>query len=102
MDMSMQPKKTCNGIAKQAAARGPMPALPPRMIEQLIDGPISPTEFDDLVIALSKALAERAIKGELNQHLGYQRGTDMPIGQLNERNGSTAKTMLTKNTARSP
>jgi putative transposase len=96
MDMSMQPKKTRNSIAKQAAARGPLPALPPGMIEQLIDGPISPTEFDDLVLAFSKALAERAMKGELNHHLGYQPGTDKPHGQLNERNGSTAKTVLTK------
>jgi hypothetical protein len=31
--------------------RAPLPDLPPGMIEQLIDGPISPTEFDDLVMA---------------------------------------------------
>jgi putative transposase len=77
MDMSMQPKKTRNSIAKQAEARGPLPALPPGMIEQLIDGPISPTEFDDLVMAFSKALAERAMKGELNQNGAHQTRQDL-------------------------
>jgi putative transposase len=48
------------------------------MVEQLIDGPISPKEFDDLVTAFSKALAERAMSGELNHHLGYAQGTDNP------------------------
>jgi hypothetical protein len=31
--------------------RAPLPDLSPGMIEQLIDRPISPTEFDDLVMA---------------------------------------------------
>ncbi len=96
MDMSMQPKKTRNSIAKQATALGPLPALPPGMVEQQIDGPISPKEFDDLVTAFSKALAERAMNGELNHHLGYAPGGDKPPGQLNERNGSTSKTVITK------
>jgi putative transposase len=43
-----------------------------------------------------KALAERAMKGELNHHLGYPPGTDKPPGQLNERNGTSSKTVLTK------
>jgi putative transposase len=96
MDMTMQTKKTRNSIAKQAAARGPLPALPPGLVEQLVDGPLTPQAFDDLVTAFSKAVAERAMSGELNHHLGYASGADKPAGQLNERNGTTAKTVITK------
>jgi putative transposase len=96
MDMTMHTKKTRNSIAKQAAARGPLPALPPGLVEQLVDGPLTPQAFDDLVSAFSKAVAERAMSGELNHHLGYAAGADKPFGQLNERNGTTSKTVLTK------
>jgi putative transposase len=96
MDMTMHTKKTRNSIAKQAAARGPLPALPPGLVEQLVDGPLTPQAFDDLVTAFSKAVAERAMSGELNHHLGYAAGADKPSGQLNERNGTTSKTVLTK------
>jgi putative transposase len=96
MDMSMQAKKTRNSIAKQAAARGPLPALPSGLVEQLVDGPLTPQAFDDLITAFSKAVAERAMAGELNHHLGYSAGSEKPEGQLNERNGSTSKTVVTK------
>jgi putative transposase len=96
MDMNMQTKKTRNSIAKQAAARGPLPALPPGMVEQLVDGPLTAQAFDDLVTAFSKAVAERAMAGELNHHLGYAAGSYKPTGQLNERNGTTSKTVVTK------
>jgi putative transposase len=96
MDMSMQPKKTRNSIAKQAAARGPLPALPPGMIDGLVSGPLDPKDFDQLVLAFSKALAERAMSAELSQHLGYPPSADKPAGLLNERNGSSSKTVLTR------
>ena len=96
MDMSMQPKKTRNSIAKQAAARGPLPALPPGMVDSLVSGPLAPKEFEDLVLAFSKALAERAMGVEMNQHLGYVSGSEKPEGQANERNGSSSKIVLTK------
>jgi putative transposase len=94
--MTMQTKKTRNSIAKQAAALGPLPALPPGLVEQLVDGPLTPEAFDDLVTAFSKAVAERAIAGELNHHLGYAPGADKRAGQSNERNGTTSKTVVTK------
>jgi putative transposase len=96
MDMLMQTKKTRNSLAKQAAARGPLPALPPELIEALVSGPLAPKDFNELVLAFSKAVAERAMSAELSQHLGYPSGADKPDGQANERNRSTPKTVLTK------
>jgi transposase-like protein len=68
---------------------------------QPVDGPLTPQAFDDLVTAFSKAVAERAMNGELDHHLGCAAGADKSSGQLNERNGTTSKTVLTK-LARSP
>ncbi len=96
MDMTMQTNKTLKLIETKAAARGPLHALPPGMVEQLVTGPITPQQFDDLVLAFSKAVAERAMSGELNHHLGYASGDHKPDSQFNERNGSTTKTVVTK------
>ena len=96
MDMSMQPKKTRNSIAKQAAARGPLPALPPGFVDSLVNAPLTPDAFNDLVLAFSKAVAERAMGTELNHHLGYANGQERPEGQANERNGTSTKTVITK------
>jgi putative transposase len=96
MNMTTQTKQTRNSIAKQAAAGRPLPSLPPGLVEQLVDGPLTPHAFDDLVTAFSKAVAERAMNGELSHHLGYAPGTDKPPGQFNERNGTSTKTVVTK------
>ena len=47
-------------------------------------------------MAFKKALIERALEGELSHHLGYPPGTPKPNSQSNQRNGSSAKTMLTE------
>jgi putative transposase len=96
MDMTMQTKKTRNSIAKQAVALGPLSALPPGSVEQLVDGPLTPEPFDDLVTAFPKAVAKRAMAGELNHQLGYAPGADKPAGQSNERNVTTSKSVVTK------
>jgi putative transposase len=95
MDMSMQAKKTRNSIAKQAAAAGPLPTLPEGLVDSLVSGPMAPKDFDSLVLAFSKALAERAMGAELSHHLGYSPHAEKPEGVNNERNGSTTKTVLT-------
>jgi putative transposase len=82
MDMPMKKKRT---VASQVAARGPLPALPEGLIDQLVKGPMTPAEVQDLMLAFNKALIERATSAEMNLHLGYRPGQPRPDGQTNER-----------------
>ena len=91
--MSMPTKKRT--VAAQAAEMGPLPEMPAELIEQLVKGPMSPTEVQTLFMSFKKAVIERAMNAELNQHLGYRAGEAKPDGQGNERNGASGKTVLT-------
>lgn len=82
--------------AAQAAARGPLPKLPDELFEQLVKGPMTPGEVQDLMLAFNKALIERLIGAEMNLHLGYKPGEPKPPEQENERNGASAKTIHTE------
>jgi hypothetical protein len=93
MDMPMKKKRT---VASQAAARGPLPALPDGLLDGLVKGPMTPAEVQDLMLAFNKALIERAMGAEMNMHLGYPPGQPKPAGQLNERNGASGKTVITE------
>lgn len=91
--MDMPSKKRT--IAAQAAERGPLPQLPPELIEHLPQRPMSAAEVQDLFLSFQKAVIERMMNAELSQHLGYKPGEDKPDGQTNERNGASGKTVLT-------
>ena len=91
--MDMPTKKRT--LAGQAAERGPLPSIPPELIEQLVQGPMTPSEAQDLFLSLQKAVIERLMNAEMSQHLGYKPGEDKPDGQTNERNGASGKTVLT-------
>ncbi len=91
--MDMPTKKRT--LAGQAAERGPLPSIPPELIEQLVQGPMTPSEAQDLFLSLQKAVIERLMNAEMSQHLGYKAGEDKPDGQTNERNGASGKTVLT-------
>lgn len=82
-------------VAAQAAEMGPLPEMPAELIEQLVKGPMSPTEVQTLFMSFKKAVIERAMNAELSQHLGYRAGEAKPDGQGNERNGASGKTVLT-------
>ena len=99
MDMSMQPKRKRNSVAAQVAARGPLPELPPELMDQLVKGPMTSSEVKDLILAFNKALIQTAMNAELSHHLGYKAGQDKPEGQANERNGASAKTVMTEHGA---
>ncbi len=88
----MKKKRTA---ASQAAARGPLPAVPKELLDELVKGPMTPSEVQDLMLAFNKALIERAMGAEMNMHLGYQPGQPKPPGQGNERNGASSKTVIT-------
>lgn len=91
--MDMPTKKRT--VAGQAAARGPLREIPAELIEQLVQGPMSPSEVQDLFLSFQKAVIERAMGAEMSHHLGYKPGEDKPEGQTNERNGASGKTVLT-------
>ena len=93
MDMSMKKKLTARA---QAAARGPLPELPEGLLDELVKGPMSPDAVQDLMMAFNKAIIERAVKAEMNLHLGYKPGEPRPAEQDNERNGGSDKTLLTE------
>ncbi|WP_376697594.1 IS256 family transposase [Burkholderia stagnalis] len=91
----MPMKKKRRTVASQAAARGPLPELPKELLDQLVRGPMTPAEVQDLMLAFNKAVIERAMGAEMNLHLGYSSGQPKPPGQVNERNGASGKTVIT-------
>ena len=66
--MTMPTKKRT--VAAQAAETGPLPEMPAELIEQLVKGPMSHTQVQTLFMSLKKAVIERSMNAELNQHLG--------------------------------
>lgn len=98
MDMPMKKKRQT--VARQAAARGPLPELPKELLDQLVKGPMTPAEVQDLMLAFNKAVIERAMGAEMNLHLGYPPGQPKPLGQANERNGSFEPILIPKHERR--
>lgn len=92
--MDMPSKKRT--LAAQAAERGPLPTIPPELVAQLVQGPMTPAEAQDLFLSLQKAVIERLMNAEMTAHLGYKPGEDKPEGQSNERNGASGKTIVTE------
>src|ERR1041384_5925116 len=89
----MPRKKKMNvSVEGQAAAE---PKIPKELLDQLIPGPIPEGEFETIYRALKKAIIERAMSAEMTEHLGYKLGEPKPVGQTNQRNGTSGKTVLT-------
>lgn len=88
------PKKK-RTVAAQAAELGPLPEIPKALIDELVTGPLTPSEAQDLFLSFKKAVIERAMNAEMNHRLGYRPGQTKPEGQANERNGASGKTVLT-------
>ncbi|KVV46675.1 transposase, partial [Burkholderia ubonensis] len=53
--MGMPMKKKRRTVASQAAALGPLPELPKELLDQLVKGPMTPAEVQDLMLAFNKA-----------------------------------------------
>lgn len=77
------------------AAKPDTPQIPQELLEQLIPGPVTPAEFEDIFQRFKKAFMERALGAEMTQHLGYRAGEAKPEGTRNHRNGRGSKTVLT-------
>src|SRR6201998_2949370 len=73
--------------------------ITPELLDQLLanyEKPEDLTGADGLFKQLKKALIERALGAELSDHLGYEKGDPAGRGSGNNRNGSSAKTVLTE------
>jgi putative transposase len=86
------PRQTKTAAASDKAA---LPQLSQQMLEQLIPGPVTKEQFEDIFQNFKKAFIERAMGAEMSQHLGYGAGQAKPEGVTNHRNGTSAKTVIT-------
>ena len=88
------PSKKTSAVAGKTA----LPSIPKELIEQLSGGttPMTAEQINATTMALKKALIERALGAELSHHLGYPPGTARPEEAGNQRNGKSAKTVLTE------
>ena len=71
------------------------PQISAQLLEELIPGPVTKEQFEDIFQNFKKAFIERALSAEMSHHLGYANGQPKPEGATNHRNGSSAKTVLT-------
>lgn len=89
------PSKTKMKNAAIAAASAALPKIPKEVIDQFVTGPMSAQAVNAASMAFKKALIERVMGAELGHHLGYPAGSAKPESAANQRNGKSAKTVLT-------
>ena len=89
------PSRTKLKNAAIAARSAALPKIPNELIDQFIIGPMTGEAVNAASMAFKKALIERAMSAELGHHLGYPAGTAKPGAGTNQRNGKSAKTVLT-------
>ncbi len=82
---------------KSPAGAVALPAIPAELLDQFGNGPMTAEAVNAATLAFKKALIERALGGELSHHLGYPPGAAKPAPHSNQRNGRSAKTVLTEN-----
>jgi len=78
-------------------------AVRDRLADEVIDELLAGARTEEEIVGpggvlaqLTKRLVERAMSGELTEHLGYEPHQEPPGGAGNTRNGSTAKTLATE------
>ena len=86
------PRKTKTTTPAEQAAQ---PQIPSELLDQLVTGPMTAGQVQGLFDQFKKALLERALGAEMSHHLGYAPGQAKPEGVGNQRNGKSAKTVLT-------
>jgi putative transposase len=74
---------------------GGLPSIPKELVAQFLTGPMTGEAINAAGIAFKQALIEASLNAELTHHLGYAPGADRPEATTNQRNGVTAKTVLT-------
>jgi transposase-like protein len=74
---------------------GRLPSIPKELVSQFLSGPMSGEAINAASLAFKQALIEASLNAELSHHLGYTPGAERPEAVTNQRNGVTAKTVLT-------
>jgi transposase-like protein len=87
------PSKSKETTAAEAVGSVPIPTA---LLDELVPGPMSPTDVQALFQSFKQAVIERAMGAEMSHHLGYREGEARPEGETNHRNGRTGKTVLTE------
>jgi putative transposase len=72
-----------------------LPSIPKDLVSLFLTGPMTGEAINAAGLAFKKALVEASLNAELSHHLGYESGADRPELATNQRNGSTAKSVLT-------
>lgn len=72
-----------------------LPSIPKGLVEQFLTGPMTQEAVNAASLAFKQALIEASLNAELTHHLGYPPGGERPEATTNQRNGGTAKTVLT-------
>jgi len=70
--------------------------IKPEVLDELLKGIKTQDDLagpNGLLKALTKALLERALEGELTHHLGYEKSDPVGYGSGNSRNGKSRKTL---------
>lgn len=74
---------------------GRLPSIPKELVAQFLTGPMTGEAINAAGLAFKQALIEASLNAELSHHLGYPAGAERPEAVTNQRNGVTAKTVLT-------
>lgn len=86
---------------EREAARRLTEAMSPEAIDSLLkDAKASGTPLDGVdgvLNQITKAVLDRALEAEMNDHLGYESGDPAGRGSGNSRNGKSRKTVSTRN-----
>src|SRR6202162_4478475 len=72
-----------------------LPSIPKELVAQFLTGPMTGEAINAAGIAFKQALIEASLNAALTHHLGYAPGVERPESTTNQRNGVTAKTVLT-------
>jgi transposase-like protein len=72
-----------------------LPSIPKELVARFLTGPMTGEAINAAGIAFKQALIEASLNAELTHHLGYAPGAERPEATPNQRNGVTAKTVLT-------
>ncbi|MFN5350061.1 MAG: IS256 family transposase [Polaromonas sp.] len=84
-----------NTTKSAISGKSTQPQISAMLLEELIPGPVTKEEFEDIFQSFKKAFIERALNAEMSHHLGFGPGQAKPEGTTNHRNGSSAKTVIT-------
>ena len=67
------------------SAQSAQPQISAQLLEELIPGPVTKEQFEDIFQNFKRAFIERALNAEMSHHLGYTSGQVKPEGATNHR-----------------